>query len=58
MTISLETIFQQYPRSYITDNELAVILDSTPDSRYGKVKRWLIQKKNVAYPQRIILPYQ
>ena len=43
----LEATLQQYPRPYLTDIELATLLDGTPDSRYGKVKRLLAQGKMV-----------
>ena len=32
-------------RPYLTDNELTTLLNGSADSRYGKVKRWLHQKK-------------
>ena len=32
-------------RPYLTDNELTTLLNGSADSRYGKVKRWLNQKK-------------
>lgn len=42
---SLQRTLQSYPRPYLTDAELEVLLDGTPDSRYGKVKRLLAQGK-------------
>lgn len=36
---------RSYPRPYLTDIELGVLLNGTPDSRYGKVKRLLAQGK-------------
>lgn len=42
---SLQRTLQSYPRPYLTDAELEVLLDDTPDSRYGKVKRLLAQGK-------------
>lgn len=45
MLKSLERTLQSYPRPYLTDFELASILDGTPDSRYSKVKRMLAQGK-------------
>jgi hypothetical protein len=45
MTKSLEQTFRHYPRPYLTDAELEVLLDGTPDSRYGKVKRLLANGK-------------
>lgn len=36
---------RNYPRPYLTDAELDILLNGTPDSRYGKVKRWLAQGK-------------
>ncbi len=45
MTKSLENTLQRYSRPYLTDSELKVLLDGTPDSRYGKVKRLLAQGK-------------
>lgn len=45
VTKPLERIFQHYPRPCITDAELTVLLDGTPDSRYGKVKRLMAQGK-------------
>lgn len=41
----LERTLQGYPRPYLTDIELEGLLDGTPDSRYGKVKRLLAQGK-------------
>src|SRR3990167_6718524 len=41
----LERILQHYPRPYLTDAELEALLDSTPASRYSKVKRLLAQGK-------------
>ncbi|OGT38622.1 MAG: hypothetical protein A3F11_00765 [Gammaproteobacteria bacterium RIFCSPHIGHO2_12_FULL_37_14] len=41
----LESKLRNYPRPYLTDAELAFLLDGTPDSRYGKVKRLLAQGK-------------
>jgi hypothetical protein len=45
MVKSLERILHAYPRPYITDAELAMLLGGTPDSRYSKVKRLLAQEK-------------
>ncbi len=45
MAILLETALRRYPRPYLTDIELAMLLGSTRDSRYGKVKRMLAQGK-------------
>src|SRR5579863_1173434 len=42
---SLERTLQGYPRPYLTDAELEALLEGTPDSRYGKVKRLLAQGK-------------
>ena len=36
---------RQYPKPYITDGELEILWDNSPDSRYGKVKRLLKQGK-------------
>src|SRR5580692_8559792 len=36
---------QTYPRPYLSDADLEVLLDGTPDSRYGKIKRLLAQGK-------------
>ncbi len=41
----IETALRQYPRPYITDDELCVLFGGTPDSRYGRVKRLLAQGK-------------
>jgi hypothetical protein len=41
----LEQVLLNYPRPYLTDLELDTLLDGTPDSRYGKVKRLLAQGK-------------
>src|SRR5438270_12510241 len=41
----LERALQNYPRPYLTDIELERLLGGTPDSRYGKVKRMLVQGK-------------
>ena len=41
----LESKLRNYPRPYLTDTELDSLLDGTPDSRYGKVKRLLAQGK-------------
>lgn len=41
----LERMLQNHPRPYLTDAELETLLDSSPDSRYGKVKRMLAQGK-------------
>lgn len=41
----LEESLRQYARPYLTDAELAVLLDGTPDSRYAKTKRMLAQGK-------------
>lgn len=45
MGITLETILRNYPRPYLTEAELEVLLDSTPNSRYSKIKRLLAQSK-------------
>lgn len=45
MTTLLERTLQRYPRAYLTDAELAALLDGTPNSRYGKLKRLLAQGK-------------
>lgn len=39
----LESVLRQFPRPYLTDAELEVLMKGTPDSRYGKVKRMLAQ---------------
>ena len=39
----LEQTLRNYPRPYINDGELKVLLNGTPNSRYGKVKRLLAQ---------------
>lgn len=41
----LEKTLRNYPRPFLTDAELEALLDGTPDSRYGKVKRLLAQGK-------------
>lgn len=41
----LEKRLLTYPRPYLTDAELAALLDGTQDSRYSKVKRMLAQNK-------------
>lgn len=41
----LERTLQAYSRPYLTDAELQVLLEGTPDSRYSKVKRLLAQGK-------------
>lgn len=45
MNNSLEAKLRAFPRPYATDIELDLLLDATPDSRYGKVKRMLAQRK-------------
>lgn len=45
MTSDLERLLKQFPRPYLTDNELASLLGGTADSRYGKVKRMIAQGK-------------
>lgn len=45
MRPSLNHLFYKYPRPYLTDAELEVLLQGTPDSRYGKVKRLIAQGK-------------
>lgn len=45
MSKSLEATLQHYPRPYLTDAELEVLLEGTSDSRYSKVKRLLSQGK-------------
>lgn len=45
MATLLERVLQKYPRPYLTDVELENLLNGTPDSRYGKVKRMLAQGK-------------
>lgn len=45
MTKSLEQRLRTYPHPYLTDSELANLIDGTPDSRYSKVKRMLAQGK-------------
>lgn len=42
---ALESILRNAPRPYLTDAELDTMLNGTPDSRYGKVKRLLAQGK-------------
>jgi predicted transcriptional regulator of viral defense system len=42
---SLESTLRRFPRPYLTDVELDILLGGTPDSRYGKVKRLLAQGK-------------
>lgn len=41
----LEKALQRYPRPYITDGEIEAILQSTTNSRYSKVKRFLADGK-------------
>ena len=41
----LESKLRNYPRPFLTDAEIDTLLDGTPDSRYGKVKRLLAQGK-------------
>jgi hypothetical protein len=43
MDKSLARALRGFPRPYLTDHELQNLLDGTPDSRYGKVKRMLAQ---------------
>lgn len=43
MDKKLEDQLRNYTRSCVTDAELETLLDGTPDSRYGKVKRLLAQ---------------
>lgn len=38
-------LLHNYPRPYLTDMELKMLLDNSADSYYGKVKRWLAQGK-------------
>jgi len=45
MTDRLERALQHYPHPYVRDSELNNLLDGTPDSRYGKVKRMIGQGK-------------
>jgi hypothetical protein len=45
MTKILGQALHNYPRPYVTDSELESLLDGTPDSRYGKVKRMIAQGK-------------
>lgn len=45
MKNTLDRILQAHPRPYLTDVELESLLDGTPDSRYGKVKRMIAQGK-------------
>lgn len=45
MVKSSEMILRNYPRPYLTEVELEILLDGTPDSRYGKVKRLLAEHK-------------
>jgi hypothetical protein len=42
---SLEQFLRALPRPFFTDGELQSLLDSSPDSRYGKVKRLLAKGK-------------
>ena len=41
----LEKALRQHPQPYLTDAEIKALLGSTPDSRYGKIKRLLAQGK-------------
>lgn len=41
----LSKTLQQYPRAYITDSELAILLKKSPNARYSKVKRFLAEEK-------------
>jgi hypothetical protein len=43
MARPLEKILHSFPRPYLTDNELAIILDGSANSRYSKVKRLVAQ---------------
>lgn len=45
MSRLLEATLRSHPRPYLTDTDLEALLDGTPDSRYGKVKRMLAQGK-------------
>lgn len=45
MTKSLENKLHNYPRAYLTDTELKVLLGGSTDSYYSKVKRLLAQRK-------------
>src|SRR5689334_8528842 len=38
-------ILRSWPHTRITNAELETLLGGSPDSRYGKVKRWLAQGK-------------
>jgi predicted transcriptional regulator of viral defense system len=42
---SIEQVLRDHPHPYLTDIELRSLLDGTPNSRYGKVKRMLAQGK-------------
>lgn len=43
--------FQNFPRGYLTDVELGFLLESSPNSRYGKVKR-LLKQGNLVHIRR------
>lgn len=44
MRHALSSLLQRYPEPYLTDMEMEVLLDeSSPDSRYSKVKRLIAQ---------------
>lgn len=45
MAKALDKILRNNPHPYLTDNDLKVILPGSPDSRYGKVKRFIASGK-------------
>lgn len=45
MASFIEQKLMHYPRQFVTDNELVTLLQGSPDSRYGKIKRLLAQGK-------------
>lgn len=45
MNTEIERKLLHYPKGYITDTELTVLLGGTPDSRYSKIKRLIAQSK-------------
>lgn len=45
MSGALERILYNYPKSYLSDIDVSILIKGTPDSRYGQIKRLLAQKK-------------